>query len=45
MGNANIATTREFYIQVSQGSEREAAARYEQLLAEEVEPAARSPNG
>lgn len=36
MGHANIATTREFYIRVAQGSEREAVARYERLLQKPV---------
>jgi len=34
MGYASIATTRTFYIRDTQGSEQEAAARYERLLAE-----------
>ena len=34
MGHSSITTTRAFYLRVSQGSEREAVARYEQLLSE-----------
>lgn len=33
MGHANITTTRAFYIQMGDASEREAVARYEQLVA------------
>ena len=40
MGHANIATTREVHTQVSQGREREAAARNEQLLANQAAPTA-----